>query len=450
MRPGKDRGLDRRDFIAAAVAIGGSSALSACLDIEARSETETATGTPAETASGTTQDESEAVDFPRGNAPEELPAAQHTWNEYLVHDMTGNTALPRHQLVLGLEYVGSTPPTAAERAQVEGAMATLDRAFQWGTGGDPSASLAEGLLSMLGYAPRYFAAMEESVEGLLAPEALLEAVDEDPALADPFDATLVLNSDYGAIVLAAEAALFGEREQLNGVPVEDTFEGVFELADRRSGVVGRGLPAEETDHEGIPEEAPLSMGFRSSFADNQAAEEAVTIDDGPFAGGTTLQASRLRINLDRWYDQDADERVGTMFTPRLDEDDLSETGDRLGSESGITEADAENVAETAGEHDALGHTQKVARARDEDFEPTILRRTEAVATDAEFAEGVGFNFTSIQDDVQRFVEVRRAMHPDEYDVDVDDPHHGIVDYLETMARGVYVVPPRSDRALPTP
>jgi hypothetical protein len=444
MRPGKDRGLSRRDFVAAAVAIGGSSALSACLGIEGSTETETAA--PTETATPT---ESAAMDFPSGAAPSALPASQHVWNQYLVHDAHGNTNIPQHQLVLGLSYEGSIPPTAEERAQVEGAMATLDRAFQWGTGGDPAASLNQGLLTMLGYAPTYFDRMDATVEGLTPPAEVLEAVGEDPAKADPFDAMLVLNSDFGSILLAAEAALFGEREELNGQAVADTFEGVFSTAGRRAGIVGRGHPAEKLDREDIPDEAPLSMGFRSGFADNQASEERVTIDSGPFAGGTTLAASRLRINLDRWYDNDADERVERMFSPRFDEEALSETGDRLGSESEVTEEDANSIEETGDRYHTVGHTQKVAAARDEDFEPTILRLTEAVATDDDFSAGTAFNFNSIQDDVQEFVAVRKAMTPEQYDTDVENPHHGIVDYLETRARGAYLVPPRDQRALPT-
>ena len=436
MRPDTDRGLSRRDFVAAAVAIGGSSARSACLGIEGSTETETPT-------------DASSMDFPSGAEPSTLPDGQHVWNEYLVHDATGNTVLPRHQLVLGLSYEGSMPPTDEERRQVADAMDTLDRAFQWGTGGNPSTALNEGLLSMLGYAPQYFARMDASVEGLTPPADVLEAVGEDTSKSDGFDAMLVLNSDFGSVVLAAEEAVRGERESVNGVEVADTFEGVFEVTGRRTGVVGRGLPAEEADHEGIPDEAPLSMGFRSGFSDNQAPEDAVTIESGPFAGGTTLAASRLQINLDRWYEQDADERVGEMFTPRFDEEDLSETGDSLGSESGVTEDDAESVEETAERYHHVGHTQKVASARDDDFTPTILRRTEGVATDAEFATGVGFNFNSVQRDVQRFVEVRKAMNPDEYDTDIPNPHHGIVDYLETVARGTYMVPQRADRALPT-
>lgn len=429
MRMDPDRGVSRRDFVAAAVAIGGSSALAACLERETRDGTGDA-------------------DFPTGSEPGARPAGQHVWNEYLVHDPTGNTVLPSHQLVLGLEYVGSTPPTDDERAAVEAAMATLDRAFQWGTGGDPAAAINEGLLSMLGYSARYFERLGAAVDGLPSAEALLADVGEDPGKADGFDALLVLNSDFGSVLLAAEAALTGTRGALNGVPVEDTFDGVFEVAGRRAGVVGRGLPARELDRDDVHEEAPLSMGFRSGFADNQATEARVTLESGPFAGGTTLQASRLHIDLDRWYDQSEETRVHEMFSPTVGADDVGPTGDRLGSESEVTEADARDAEAIGRAHGTLGHTQKVARGRDDDFEPTLLRRTEGVATDV--ASGAGFNFHSIQRDLAEFVAVRKAMNVEEYDADVPHERHGIVDYLETEARGAYLVPPRADRALPVP
>lgn len=428
MRMDPDRGVSRRDFVAAAVAIGGSAALSACLERE----------TPAGTVD---------ADFPAGSEPATLPAGQHVWNEYLVHDPTGNTVLPSHQLVLGLAYAGSTPPTDDERAAVAEAMASLDRAFQWGTGGDPAAAINEGLLSMLGYSTRYFDRLGVRVD-LPSAGDLLRDVEEDPAKADGFDALLVLNSDFGSVLLAAEEALTGAREELNGVPVEGTFEGVFDVVERRAGVVGRGLPARELERDDVHEEAPLSMGFRSGFADNQATEARVTLEAGPFAGGTTLQASRLHIDLDRWYDQSEASRVHEMFSPTVDPGAIGPTGDRLGSESEVTAEDAEDAEAIGDAHGTLGHTQKVARGRDDDFEPTILRRTEGVATDV--ASGAGFNFHSIQRDLAAFVAVRRAMNVDEYHADVPRERHGIVDYLQTEARGAYLVPPRADRALPVP
>lgn len=426
------RGVSRRDFVTAAVAIGGSAALSACL------EREVDDGDPTATAS-------DAPRFPTGSDPESLPSRQHAWNRSLVTDAHGNTVLPQRQLVLGLKYVGSTPPTAAERSRVADALASLDRAYAWGTGGDPAAAVNDGLLTLFGYSNRYFERVGAPVD-LRSPESVLEAVGEDPDRTDGFDALLLLSSDYGSILLAAEQALFGDRDSLNGEPMDGDLAESFDVVERRSGVAGKGLPAEKLPDEDVPESAPMSMGFRSSFADNQAPEDRVTLREPPFAGGTTLLASRLRIDLDRWYDQSVDERVGEMFCPAHDADDVGETGARLGSDSGITDADADRVAEDAAEYGVVGHGQKVARARDDGFEPRILRRSEGVA--AEVDDGAGFNFHSVQRDLDAFVDTRRAMNPDEYDDDVPAERHGIADYLETVARGTFLVPPRERRALP--
>ncbi|WP_123539335.1 DUF7405 family protein [Halosimplex salinum] len=447
MLPDRDRGLSRRDFVAAAVAIGGSSALSACLDregslLDGRDGPESPTATESEDALA---DRS----VPSGD-PDAVPARQHAWNEYIVHDAHDNTVIPQQQVLLGLTYEGSVPPTEAEREQVESALQTLERAFQWGTGGDPTASFTRGLLFTLGYAPQYFERTGDVPDQLRPPEAVLEAVGEDPSNADDFDALLLLTSDIGSVVMAAEQALFGEAAVVNGVEVSESLEGVFSLAERRTGIVGKGNPAEELDNESIPEDAPLSMGFKSGFRDSQPSEDRVTIQEGPFAGGTTQAASRLHIDLERWYDQPHEERAAEMFCPAHDTDEIGEIGERLGAESRITEENAENVEAYAEEYGRVGHTQKVAAARDDEFVPTILRRSEGIATDvSDLDGGTDFNFTSHQRHVDDFVETRKAMNTDEYDDDVPAENHGIIDYLETRHRGTFLIPPRDERALPT-
>jgi hypothetical protein len=299
---------------------------------------------------------------------------------------------------------------------------------------------------MLGYAPAYFDAVGDVPEGLSTPESVLEAVGEDPGHADDYDAVLILTSDVGSILLAAEEALFGELDELNGLAVESTFEGVFSKAGRHVGYVGKGLPADKLDHEDVPGDAPLSMGYKSGFRDNLPSEDRVTINEGPMAGGTTIASSTLRIDLDRWYDQGQAERTAEMFCPAHDPDDIGATGDKLGGDSGVTESDAENIDAHAEEYDRVGHTQKVARARDDDFEPRILRRTEGVADTVR--DGAGFQFNAIQETMADFVETRQTMNVDEYDHDVPAEDHGITDYLETLRRGSYLAPPREKRALP--
>lgn len=423
--------INRRAFVKSAVAIGGASALAACLDAEAN----------ADAGSG--------PEFPRGPTDlSTLPERQHAWNEFLVTDANGDTVLPRHQVLLSLEYTGSIPPTDDERETVENAFRTVERAFERGTGGATGATFNDGLLFMLGYAPRYFARFDASLPrdlDLPPPTAVLDELDEPTDRADGADALLTLNSDYGSIPLAVEEALFGERGALNGVEMDASPGDVFEVVDRHTGVVGRGLPAERLNHDGIDDDAPLSMGYKSGYRDTNPAEDRVTIREGPFADGTTQLSSRLGIDLDAWYDLDADARVTQMFSTAHTTREVGETGENLGGRSGVTEAMTDDLESTADDHGRLGHAQKAARARDDDFDPRILRRSEGVGTSPD--HDAGMNFNSIQRGMASFIEARKAMN----DLgDVDAHHSGIVEFLDVERRGTYLVPPRSLRALPEP
>jgi len=423
--------IDRRAFVKSAVAIGGASALSACLDAEANADAES------------------GPEFPRGPADlATLPERQHAWNEFLVTDANGDTVLPRHQVLLSLSYTGSVPPTTDERETVENAFSTVERAFERGTGGEAGTTFNDGLLFMLGYAPRYFARFDALLPDdldLPTPTAVLDELDEPTDRADSADALLTLNSDYGSIPLAIEEALFGDLESLNGVEMDATLGDVFSVVDRRTGVVGRGLPAEKLDHDGINDDAPLSMGYKSGYQDTNPAEDRVTIQEEPFAGGTTQLSSRLGIDLDAWYDLDADARVAQMFSTAHTTEEVGETGENLGGRSGVTEEMAEDLETEADDHGRVGHAQKVSRARDDDFDPQILRRSEGVGTAPD--HDAGMNFNSIQRGMESFVEARKAMD----DLGGADAHHsGIVDFLDVERRATYLIPPRSLRALPSP
>lgn len=431
MSPDPPRAIPRRSFVASAVAIGGASALSACL------ETERDAADPAE------------PEYPRG--PEDasaLPERQHAWNQYLVREPSGNTILPQQQLVLFYSYTGSVPPTDEERAAVEDALRSIERAYQRGTGGDTGATFNEGLLFTLGYAPGYFERFDGSLPDdldLPPPRDVIDTLEED-ATPEDADAVVLCNSDLGGIVLGVEQALAGEQATINGVDVEGDFASVFEQVQRRPAVVGRGNPAEELDHPDIDEDAPLSMGYKSGFDDSNPPEEAVTLASGPFAGGTTQLVSRLGIDLDAWYDLSEEDRVTQMFATGHTVDEVGETGEALGGSSRVHPADTEGLAEKAETHGRLGHTQKTARARDENFETTILRRSEGNVSDPD--HDAGMNFSSIQRGIGRFVDVREAMN--DLGGDVDAHHSGIVDFLSVERRGTFLLPPRSLRALPSP
>ncbi|WP_254530508.1 DUF7405 family protein [Natrinema gelatinilyticum] len=417
---GSDRGLSRRGFVRSAVATGGASALAACLQ---REETE---------------------DVPQATlAPEDLPRRQHAWNEFLSTDEYGNVRPPEHHLLLGLEYVGDNPADASdERDRLEAAFRTLEKAYERGNG---------GLVFVIGYSPAYFDRFDAVLpDGVDLPKPRALAPIEDPTI-DEYDALVHLASDYGHVTLSAEEALKGKLEQLNGLEVEGTIDGIFDVADRRTGFIGRGLPAARQsgvsgipESDPVPEDAPMFMGFKSGFRQNQATEDRVTIQDGPFSGGTTIHLSKIQLHLHQWYEQDSRaQRVAKMFSPSHAADDRVEgAGHNLGDSSGITDIPG-SAAEVAQEEGTVGHAQKAVRAR-EDGEPIILRR-DFDSTDDDTA---ATHFLSLQRSIADFVKTREAMTGS--DLSVTRSNSGILQYLTVHSRANYLVPPRRLRALPVP
>jgi hypothetical protein len=247
MDPDREREIPRRQFVRSAVAIGGASALAACAEREQSLAETTAPGTVT------------AQTYPQGDQSV-VPDGQHRWSGFLKRDAAGNTVPPQQQLVLGLDYEGSSPPTDDERQAVEDAFDTLTRAFQWGIGTNDGATFIRGLLFLIGYAPSYFEQVDAETD-LMTAEELLERAGEDPEKTDDFDAVVVLTSDVGSVVLAAEEALYGNKDRVNGVEASGSITEAFSVAERRTGFAGRGIPADKLDNEEIPEQAPLTMGF---------------------------------------------------------------------------------------------------------------------------------------------------------------------------------------------
>ncbi|MFB6362405.1 MAG: Tat pathway signal protein, partial [Halobacteriales archaeon] len=239
----RDLSLDasgRREFMKAVVAVGGSTALSACLD---------RTG---------------GTDLPAGvEDPSSLPVGQHHWNAHLSTDEHGNVANARHHVLRFLNYPRDQP-TEADRRTIENALTTLERAYEWSN---------EGIVFTLGYSPAYFERFGAPPTGvdLPAPEPLADF--EAPEL-ESFDAVLHLASDSAEGLVEAEEVLFGSRSTANGVAVEarlsDVFEAPGEYPGRRTGFVGGGLPAQfakevpDVPDDAVAEDAPLFMGFKSA------------------------------------------------------------------------------------------------------------------------------------------------------------------------------------------
>jgi len=417
---GSSAGLSRRSFLKSAVAVGGAVGLSACLGQEGSDE-----------------------DVPRGSAdPSSLPERQHAWNEVLATDEAGNVLNARHHVLVLLSLPGDQPPTDAMRSTVEAAFRSLDRAYARGN---------QGLLFTVGYSRSYFDRFDDPLpEGVDLPHPEPLAPFEDPEM-DDADVLLHLASDRPAVVLRAEQALRGNSRTLNGVEMAGALTDVFQSEDRRTGFVGAGLPAEHEDvadvSEGaISEDAPLFMGFKSGFEKNQASEDRVTIESGPFAGGTTEHLSRMSIDLHQWYEQDGRyQRVAKMFCPEHAEAGTVEgVGENLGTDSGMD--DCADPIEAAREYGIAGHSQKMISVRENDS-PIILRRD----FDSTDGDRPGLHFLALQETIEDFARTRQAMNG----IDVADEsavgtrtNNGLLQYIAVSRRGNYLVPPRSLRALP--
>ena len=418
----------RRRFLKAALAVGGASALSACLDRFG--------------------DEP----IPQGvDDPTALPDRQFAWNDSLDRDDGGNVVLPEHHLLLYLRYDGEGElPTAADRETLDAALRTIERAFEWSN---------RGVVFDLGYSPAYFDRFGESLPDSvdLPPPRRLTPVDT-PAL-DEQDALLHLASDRSDALMRIEETLFGSGDTLNGVDVAGRLGDVFTVEDRRTGFIGPGLPAANQGVGGIPEdgpvpeEAPLFMGFKAGFAANQATEEYVTLSEGPFAGGTTKHVARIRQQLDKWYGENShDEMVAKLFSPQLAESGAVDgVGNNLGDDSGITDEIYEAIDETADEFGLVGHAEKAARGnRDEAGNIRTLRRHVESTDDG----NASLHFPSYQQEISEFEAVQEAMNGSDLvrDHPEIDPRvkNGIFRYIFVENRGNFLVPPRSLRAFPTP
>jgi hypothetical protein len=418
MTDGSD--IPRREFLKSAVAIGGTAAFSACLD---REEARVPTG----------------PDDPSSS----YPRRQHAWNRVLPEDDHGNVVAPQHRVLLYLNYQSDGRPTDADRKGVKTALLGVERAYE---------RSGSGLLMTVSYSPTYFERFDESLPeevDLPQPEALSPF--EEPELDTP-DAVVHLASNHAQVVLGSEEALKGNKTTLNGVDQPDSaLTDVFEVIDRRTGFIGDGLPAEHADIEGIPsekvpEDAPLFMGFKSGFEKNQASEDRVTIQSGLFAGGTTQHISKLRLNLDQWYNQDDRwQREAKMFCPYHAENEVVEdAGDNLGDSSRIEECGPTD--ETAREMGVVGHSQKSARAR-ENNQPIILRR-DFDSTDGGHAR---LHFLALQRRIDDFVGTREAMNGTDISKQSavgQRNNNGILQYIRTEHRGNYLIPPRSLRVFP--
>lgn len=403
--------MQRRQVLRGLVAAGGLSALGACLDFE--------------------------ESIPTGD-PARRPARQHAWNDLLRTDEHGTHRLPEHHVLLSLTYEGADRDR--DRQTVETALQDLERAYE---------ASAAGLLFTLGYTPAYFERFDQSLATDLPPPG--PVLSNENVATEDADAVLHLASDHASAVLEARLALLGEVSEANGVDVTP-LDGLFEVTHRRSGFIGRGLPAENDDNllgippDAVDEVAPTFMNFRSGLRQTQATENRVTIQTGRFAGGTTQHVEALRLLLSEWFEHSTDEQIARLFSPELDVEDVGEHGERLTDDNRVETVPASNLKSVAEEYGVVGHVQKMSHLR-EDGRPPILRRDVNSADNGE----AGMLFVSLQRAFEDYRRVRRAMAgpdlPDETPIQ-DRRDNGIRQYIRTRRRGNILVPPRELRSLP--
>lgn len=358
--------------------------------------------------------------------PHPVPSRQYAQHDVLRRDTDGNVLQARHRRLLLLDLKASPSQRAAET--VERALRGVERAFDWAP---------DGLFHALAWGSKYFADNDALGRVPIEHPTVLTRTDDEEL--QRFDALLVLESDVPSHLPAAESALFGARNELNGEPVDHTLADVFVRRDRRTGFLGEGLPAEHVDVEGLEADAPMFSGFFSGREGSQATEDAIAIPDGPLAGGTTAHLSHISFDLPTWFDFDEADRVHKMFSSEFSPEDVAELTTDVPF--------ADEVREHAREHGSVGHHEKVARVR-RDGKPLLLRR------DFNTVDGgvTGVHFLSYQRILDHFRRTRKSMNGwylrDDHPNITDRENNGILNVISTTKRANFVVPPREKRAFP--
>ena len=367
-----------------------------------------------------------------GSQPEGLPDRQHAWTAVLARDLDGNAIAPRFDRLLFFDVNGS--PSPAHARTLEAALRTLERRYRW---------VPSGLLFTVGWGPRYF---EHSL-GVATPVPRAKGLSdfELPAI-DDYELCLHLACDHERRLAEIEAAL------IHGAPLEGA-DGPLDLSavlvwrETRTGFVGTGLPARRQDVNGIPpgrpvpRGAPLFMGFKSGLRKNQATEDDVTIPAGPFAAGTTMQVSYMRLRLDSWYRQLSErERVARMYAPQV----TPEQAKRFTTDA---QSDPTLLGQAISRYGVIGHSQTSARAR-RHGRPLIIRR------DFNTVDGglAGLHFVSVQRTIEDFITTRNAMNASSAQLQnpaiTDTVNNGINEFIFVLKRANYILPSRPDRSFP--
>jgi len=368
-----------------------------------------------------------------GSQPAGLPVRQHAWTAVLHRDEFGNPVAPRFDRLVFFDVRGR--PSADYALRLESHLRGLERRLRWGP---------DGLLFTVGYGPEYFT----KVLGVGSPVERATSLSsfESPAI-DTFHVCVHLASDDAQRLVAVEAGL---RRGL---------AAILRWRETRTGFTGAGLPRAHQRAAGlgsggsggsggssgsggpVPSDAPLFMGFKSGLRKNQASEDAVTIPDGEFAEGTTMQVSHMLLALERWYDGlSAADRVALMYSPQTTVAAARRfTTDAAGEPSKITQAITR--------YGIVGHAQASAQAR-RHGSPLIIRR------DFDTVDGgrAGLHFVSLQRSIEDFVATRNAMNATgAHNINrkiTATRNNGINAFIDVRRRANYILPSRVHRSFP--
>jgi hypothetical protein len=369
--------------------------------------------------------------LPLGPQPAGLPARQHAWTAAETRDRDGNPVAPRFDRLLFFDVRGQA--TSRHARVLEAALRTLERRYPWEPG---------GLLFTAAWGPRYFARLGS---GSPVPRAKALSDFELPTI-DDYELCLHLASDDQSRLADVEAALL-HGASLAGADGPLDLSAALSWRETRTGFTGAGLPAAHQQTGGIPpgrpvpRQAPLFMGFKSNLRRNQATEDAVTIDDGPFAQGTTMQVSYMRLRLDSWYqDLSYRQRVQRMYGAQV-------TPQQVKRFTTDAESDPQLLEQAITRYGVIGHSQTSARAR-RHGKPLILRR------DFNTVDGgqAGLHFVSLQRTIADFVATRTAMNASGAQLHnpsiTDTVNNGINEFIFVLRRANYILPDRRHRSFP--
>ncbi len=367
-----------------------------------------------------------------GPQPAGLPDRQHAWDATLPRDSDSNPIAPRFDRLLFFDVNGTPGP--AHVRMLEAALRTLERGYEWG----PS-----GLLFTAGWGPGYFERLLKISSPIPQAKGLSDF--ELPAI-DDYDLCLHLACDDEQRLASIEAALI-HGAPLPGLTGPTDISSALRWQETRTGFVGAGLPAARQNVGGIPpgnpvpKGAPLFMGFKSNLRRNQASEDYVTIPDGPFAGGTTMQVSYMRLRLDSWYqDLDERERVARMYGPQVSPAQVNRFTTDAPSDPNL-------LGQAINRYGVIGHAQTSARAR-RNGKPLMIRR------DFNTVDGgqAGLHFVSVQRTIADFVTSRNAMNASSAQLEnpaiTDTVNNGINEFMFVLKRANYILPTRTQRSFP--